>query len=513
MKYLKLYEAFEAGSLSRTLNFLKGKIGSKSTSDFSKVLKNIIQIYDIPIDKIPDDKIMYCGSRRALSISSPEKIENKWGIYCLKFWFSLKEGYLGYTATSSKKFPKRTTQELTDNDILSIRLELGHNRGELKRVNDYSRLKTGDNVFLSINGTRAMVKGVIFLDHHAQGNRTLVINNIRNGTNPRNNGWQQYGGSAWTILNNDGYINPDHSKLYLYTKTDTPLHIISEEETDVYDYNLPMIINTTAGAANVTIMPWDQAMSNRYYITSIKSFNLVESADFGIVLYLDDILKLSLKSVSSVKLDRTSSKLGALKMMTDADIRNNKTMKHIRLYESFVGRMDIETKITLNDQEFKDAVMLLATELSTELNGEVEPEVIIDDLSESGDPNLSIATYLKKTGEMIGALVCTERGIDSSLETYDNPKVEWYIDYSDIEGLKGIEGLALSIKEEYRGGFGVVSLLYSIKSLGDYDYIILQQYESLKANINYNTKGCEKLCRVEADGEPEAIIYYLRKLN
>jgi hypothetical protein len=30
------------------------------------------------------------------------ELQNPWKIYCLKFWFSLESGYLGYTATSNK---------------------------------------------------------------------------------------------------------------------------------------------------------------------------------------------------------------------------------------------------------------------------------------------------------------------------------------------------------------------------------------------------------------------------
>jgi hypothetical protein len=189
-----------------------------------------------------------------------------------------------------------------------------------------------------------------------------------------------------------------------------------------------------------------------------------------------------------------------------------KNLNNLKSFEAFVGRNDIETKISLNDEEFKDAIELLSNELSIELGGEVETSDIFDELFENGDPKLSIATYLKDTGDMIGAVVCAERGITESIATYDNPTIEWYINHDDIKNLKGLEGLALSILEEYRGGFAVVSLLYSIKNLGNYDYIIIQQYESLKTNINYVTKGCEKLCRLEADDQPEAIIYYLKRL-
>ena len=54
MKYLQLFEAFESSFISNTIKFIKNKVDKKESDKFLKDLKDLIAIFDLPIDKISD---------------------------------------------------------------------------------------------------------------------------------------------------------------------------------------------------------------------------------------------------------------------------------------------------------------------------------------------------------------------------------------------------------------------------------------------------------------------------
>lgn len=71
MNRLLLFEAFESGLLSKTISFLKSKIGP--SENFINQLKGILNKYDIPIDKISDDNFQYLSKDKALKIEAPKE--------------------------------------------------------------------------------------------------------------------------------------------------------------------------------------------------------------------------------------------------------------------------------------------------------------------------------------------------------------------------------------------------------------------------------------------------------
>lgn len=74
----------------------------------------------------------------------------------------------------------------------------------------------------------------------------------------------------------------------------------------------------------------------------------------------------------------------------------------------------------------------------------------------------------------------------------------------DISG-KGLEGVALVVLEEYRNSFVIQKLLYSLKDM-DYDFITIQQYNTLENSMNYLTKT-EKIGEFKED-EHNISVYY-----
>ena len=101
MKHLMLFEAFESNALSKMMKFLDKKVDTNSKERFKDKLKRLITQFDIPIDKISDKDVKYLNRNQALKLRNVDRVENYKEIYCLKFWFSMDEGYLGFTGTGN----------------------------------------------------------------------------------------------------------------------------------------------------------------------------------------------------------------------------------------------------------------------------------------------------------------------------------------------------------------------------------------------------------------------------
>lgn len=188
-------------------------------------------------------------------------------------------------------------------------------------------------------------------------------------------------------------------------------------------------------------------------------------------------------------------------------------MKHLHSFEVFnesINRNDIEIKFGLDDDQFKSICHLCANELSSELE-EVSAEDIYDDLYENSDPKYSSAAYDRNSGELIGGLCCKIQTIKESIGNYPEAGVEYYYNIDGYDNKNGIEGVALSVKSEYRNSFAVFKLLHTLEGL-DFDYIIIQQFESLKSNINYLNKGCKKLCKLTTPEFEESILFYIKNI-
>jgi tetratricopeptide (TPR) repeat protein len=83
-------------------------------------------------------------------------------------------------------------------------------------------------------------------------------------------------------------------------------------------------------------------------------------------------------------------------------------------------------------------------------------------------------------------------------------------DSSNIIYKKGLEAVAVSVKDDYRGKGIAYNLLKKLDEM-PYDYIILQQYLSLKSNIDYTKKGFIPVYKYGSDTNP--IFIYVKVLN
>lgn len=318
MKYLQIYEAFESNTISKIFKFLKSK-NISNIKDFRDTLKVIQNNIEYPLDKIQDKDVKYLKKSKAIKIKSDKDVKNKYGIYCIKFWFSLDNGYLGHTATGDLiiDYENQNSQIFNKKDLNYITNNLGINTGTLTPV-DYKKLKTGDKII----GFFSSYDDYDYLDIatiYKEGEYLYAIQNKYEGNSPDSYEWRKYGRYSW-LLGRISKINTDHRKLNLYTENDEPIHC--EKIKNDLDYNLPFNLY------KFSLESWKeytQYIINDLYFDEKK----LSEADFAIILMLDNILKEEFKSVKQISSDRIETRKDALKLISDTDIKEININKYL----------------------------------------------------------------------------------------------------------------------------------------------------------------------------------------
>lgn len=327
MKYLKLFEAFQSNTISKMLNFLTSKIGESSQARFLDRLKTIQNKLDIPIDKIEDKDVLYLNRRKAIPFRNQEQVDNEKGIYCLKFWFSLEDGFLGFTSTGNAYYEyknrRRSSDSFDDYEIEYIKNTFGITKGELEPLKDYEDLQHGTLIFGIFSESSDDRDRLGYAKIWRDGDRLWAIQSVADGGNPdydvNGENWRSYRNidnrfrNSWSL---DSVNSPgdDHHKLHLYRPTDDPLHIKGNKKVQSVDEN-PLNYNLPTNS-RLNVGDWND------YDWSISSSSQIEKADFAIVIVIDNILKSGLKPVTDTRKERETSREGALKLMSDDEIKN-----------------------------------------------------------------------------------------------------------------------------------------------------------------------------------------------
>lgn len=343
MKYIKLFEAFESEVITNTLKFLTKKLGQDTATYFFNDIKKLMTQYDIPISRIKENDLEYIRASKAIKVKNNEPVNNNWDIYCIKYWFSVEQGFLGKTCTGNLTTPyvkikndySYKNKNFDKDQLYYIKNSLGINKGKLSSVLNYKILKTGDDVLVVLgdnNNSSRVVIGKVFID-------TMNFNAIYVYNDYKSDGTSIYGDRpdfasnysyTWRLgrdENDDGIFHPDgdHFRLHLYTKTnrqlrqeikiDKPKH-----KANLADFNKPL-------DSRGNIMDW--TLDNQGIIETA-----IEKADFAIIVYMDKLL--SIPNINTIKRDRTSARKGATALMSDYDIKqiniNNYTTKLVTKY-------------------------------------------------------------------------------------------------------------------------------------------------------------------------------------
>jgi hypothetical protein len=362
MKYLKLYESFESTTLSKVINYVRSKVDKKSGCNrFVNRLKKLQQELDIPISKIQDKDVKYLNRIQALKFRNTEYVSNTTGIYCLKFWFSLNDGFIGFTSTGNQvyKFGESERDVLDERDIDYIKNELNIKTGELSKVVNYNDIRHGQMVIGIFSSNYYNLDRLALAKIWRDGNRIWAIQNVSDGGTPGGevNGehWLEWGNQderfikSWSLSEVQS-PGDDHHKLYFYTPSDKPLKVIGfEEPTDKekvenpLNYNLPL--NSSFKVCNWYNTDW-----------SIDGKDDLEKADFSVVIILDDILKSEFKPVTLTQKERQESRKGATKLMSDETIRNTNI-------ERYLDKI-IKNMISIDTSEIKNLQKIVLNNLA-----------------------------------------------------------------------------------------------------------------------------------------------------
>jgi hypothetical protein len=304
MKYIKMYEAFQATILSKINKYLKTTgVSDRNKKKFLDDLNTIFGTYGIPIDKIQDSDIIYKSRRELYPIKSTE-FDNEFNIWGIKFWFSKDGEYLGKTAIGNYKqsemssdeknlLPEELLKKIRDG-YLGDRYKTGNLTPLNKDLDSYSQLETGMEVIAYLyeyvwgyhygpedndvnRWVDPLTAGVIY----RSGDRIYIIHeNVEaEGNYPGGGDAGQYGDYGWGLADATRVYN-DHHFLSIYEPSDKPLDFISNNDTEKVDSDDPDIFNfDLTNDGNVT----------RF---KTKNFNKIKNdADFGIFINLDSILK------------------------------------------------------------------------------------------------------------------------------------------------------------------------------------------------------------------------------
>lgn len=337
LKYIKLFEAFDARTLNVTLKHIKG---SEDKKNFLSNLKTICDKFDIPESKLSDDLFTYLSFNKALKFNNVVsddqpcdavgefvhgercdngKVRRPWGrgfrvvdcgtckgtgikpkrsdLSLLKFWFNSEGKYVATTAVdgiyraSTNTTATAFSPNITDYDVVK----------RIPKTQIKNQLETGDIISVDLvdnhwNGTAYNVETQIVAYVYKEvryGNeiKVFAIQN-RRGRYPRpwNSDWRSIGNESWTLTTSKcNNINLLKAK-------------VNAGGQDPYGYN------TLFDMANFRIRP-------------VQVTSTLKDANFAIILDFSKLDKLGVVKKTEVKSGRTESREGATAFISNDDIK------------------------------------------------------------------------------------------------------------------------------------------------------------------------------------------------
>lgn len=354
MKYIKLYEAFTSNILSKIYKHLKKKNTSdKSLSLFKSELNTITKLLDIPMDKISDEDVKYISRKKALLLKPDSEVKNESGICAIKFWFDKDGEFIGSSGTGNVFFsdsnPKFGVKNLPYNKDQWVKMtKLVRYRfpknGILKPVEDYSELKSGDQVIGVLCASEEytnskvdrLINGRIFVDNNGSV-YFIHQNSDMEGSGPEIDPNEEYpdidwGYYSWQLTNSRKNPLPDHFNLHLVLPSDKPLHYLVNKNVtgdNPFEYNVSLEETE------------DKLILSSWIGNEEERNNIDKNGDFAIILFIDDILSRGLKSRSVISDEKKSARIGATALMTDGEFRQMNLDKYLR---KLVDRFGISDK-------------------------------------------------------------------------------------------------------------------------------------------------------------------------
>lgn len=299
MKYLKLFEAFESDAISKLIKYYNIKSGDAQRF-LNDLRQTVLENYGLPINTISNSDVKYLSAKEAKKIKGGE-VSNPFGVYALKFWFSIEKGYLGLSGVGELKDDDNSFSESA---LDYIKDDLGIKKGKLVPITNWKNLKTGDKIigyFSDSESRRYLGLGTFYLS----GDQMFGIQNVNDGGTPEGREWMTYGRYSWNLGMVDSPAS-DNSKMHLYIESDEDLSV------EIIDIDADLLLNSNGELTN----------RSRQAVV-----NLLDDSDFAIVLYIDGLLKD--ETVPDIRKWRQESKLGATALMSDKEIKKINIQRYI----------------------------------------------------------------------------------------------------------------------------------------------------------------------------------------
>lgn len=336
LKYIKLFEAFDATTLNATLKHIKGK---DDKNIFLSNLKTVCQKFDIPESKLSDDLFTYLSFNKALKFNNVVsddqpcdavgefvhgercdngKVRRPWGrgfrvvdcgtckgtgikpkksdLSLLKFWFNAEGKYIATTAVdgiyraSTNTTTTTFSENLADYDVVK----------RIPKTQIKNQLETGDIIsvdFVDNNrygayNVQTQIVAYVYKEVR-YGNEIKVFavqNRIGRYPRPWNSDWRNIGSETWTLTTSKcNNINLLKAKA-------------NAGGQDPYGYN------TLFDIANFRVRP-------------VQVTSTLKDANFAIILDFSKLDKLAVVKKTEVKSGRTESRSGATALISNDDIK------------------------------------------------------------------------------------------------------------------------------------------------------------------------------------------------
>lgn len=292
MRRLKIFEAFESNALNNVYQYAKQKVGKENADFFIRELKSTIsESYDIPLSQVKDDAFEYLSAKKALQIKKGD-FSNPWGVYALKFWFSIEEGFLGVSGVNDSEFI--SYDQLSGIEVNWIKNERGLTTGTLVPAK-LSDLSHGDTIVAYLDDNYDYLSKLSVCRIWIDRDEYFAIQNESDGGTPNSRGWRDWGRYSWSLGTKYSPGN-DHKKLHLHKQGTEELKVISD---NIY---------------------FEQSISNgRISSSDTDLLDYIKKVDFAIILYPDALVDYD--SIENIKKSRKEIKSGATAFLTDEEVK------------------------------------------------------------------------------------------------------------------------------------------------------------------------------------------------
>jgi hypothetical protein len=358
MKYLKLFEAFDSQTLSKTLGFIKEKSQKR---DFLNLIKRVCVEIDFPLSRLNDDFFEYlpfsaalkksdmtgdetCDARSEVEFSEYPvegevckggKLKRKWGqrvreVECpvcrgtsvkpkkpelklLKFWFDKDGNFITTTAVDGLVAERRgepkagRSEKVSFSDVKSDYQVLQTNLN----FNEIRNLSTGDIVYFETGENHS---GVAYV--YVWRNNVYFLQNFADGSTPNGDSWKRIAPYGWIIGSPGDFRRCD----LLGTDVKQP-----EPEVTIDPYT------------------WNTQVSSQLRIVDRSIFDQVKNANFAIILDFGKLKKSGYESKGDIISGREERKSGATALIPAADIKKQNINRYM---QEIAKRSDILSDVS-----------------------------------------------------------------------------------------------------------------------------------------------------------------------